>query len=70
MNDDKVFMKETGRYLTETYNHYKALGASTSAKNILLGMEGPGVVAGNESELMVHGFIDAVTAHRHWNREV
>jgi len=70
MNDDKVFMKETGRYINETYNHYKALGASTSAQDILLGMEGPGVVVGNDNELMVHGFIDAVTAHRHWSREV
>ena len=70
VSEDLPFMKETGRYLTESYNHYKAIGASTSAKDLLIGMDGPGVVAGNDYETLVNGFIDAVTAHRHWNRIV
>ena len=70
VSEDLPFMKETGRYLTESYNHYKAIGASTSAKDLLIGMDGPGVVAGNVNETLVNGFIDAVTAHRHWNRIV
>ena len=70
VSEEKAFMKETGRYITETYNHFKALGASTKSQDMLLGMEGPGVVAGNGSDALVHSFIDAVTAHRHWNRVV
>ena len=69
INDDKAFMKQTGRYLTETYNHFKALGASPAAGDMLLGMEGPGVVTDNEND-PVNGFIGAVTAHRHWRRIV
>jgi len=70
VSEEKAFMKETGRYITETYNHFKALGASTIAQDMLIGMEGPGVVVGNDSDVLVHTFIDAVTSHRHWNRVV
>jgi len=69
INEDKAFMKQTGRYLTETYNHFKALGAAASAGDMLLGMDGPGVVTGNGGD-SINSFIVAVTAHRHWNRVV
>ncbi|WP_075620300.1 catalase [Paenisporosarcina indica] len=70
VSEDLTFLKETGRYLTETYNHYKALGASSTAQDLLIGMDGPGVVAGNDNERLVDSFIHAVTAHRHWSRIV
>lgn len=66
MKEDKKFMKESERYVTEAFNHFKAVGASTNAGSVLEGKEGPGVVKGEETQ----PFVDAVTAHRHWQREV
>lgn len=66
-SDDKKFKKESDRYVTEAFNHYKAIGASLDAVSILEAKKGnPGVVNSGE----VPAFVDAVTAHRHWNREV
>jgi catalase len=67
MSEDKKFKKESDRYVTEAFNHFKAVGASSSAAAILVGKEGsPGVVNSGEGT----AFVDAVTAHRHWTREV
>jgi catalase len=67
MSEDKKFKKESDRYVTEAFNHFKAVGADSSAASILAGKEGsPGVVNSGEGT----AFVDAVTAHRHWNREV
>ncbi|WP_017381970.1 catalase [Paenisporosarcina sp. TG-14] len=67
MSDDKKFKKECNRYVMEAFNHYKAIGATLNAVSILEAKKGnPGVVNSGE----VPAFVDAVTAHRHWNREV
>ncbi|MFC6038806.1 catalase [Paenisporosarcina macmurdoensis] len=67
MSEDKKFKKESDRYVMEAFNHFKAIGASSSATAILVGKEGsPGVVNSGEGT----AFVDAVTAHRHWTREV
>jgi len=66
VKEDKKFMKESDRYVTEAFNHFKAIGASTTAGSVLADKEGPGVVKGEETQ----PFVDAVTAHRHWQREV
>lgn len=67
MSEDKKFKKESDRYVMEAFNHFKAVGASSSATAILVGKEGsPGVVNSGEGT----AFVDAVTAHRHWTREV
>jgi catalase len=67
LSEEKKFKKESDRYVTEAFNHFKAIGASSSAASILQGKEGsPGVVNSGEGK----AFVDAVTAHRHWNREV
>ncbi|MDX1806700.1 MAG: catalase [Paenisporosarcina sp.] len=67
ISEDKKFKKESDRYVTEAFNHFKAIGASSSATAILVGKEGsPGVVNSGEGT----AFVDAVTAHRHWTREV
>jgi catalase len=67
MSEDKKFKKESERYVTEAFNHFKAIGAYSSATAILVGKEGsPGVVNSGEGT----AFVDAVTAHRHWNREI
>lgn len=67
MSEDKKFKKESDRYVTEAFNHFKAVGADPNAISILVGKEGsPGVVNSGEGT----AFVDAVTAHRHWTREV
>jgi catalase len=67
LSEDKKFKKESDRYVTEAFNHFKAIGATSNATSILEGKEGSqGVVKGEEGK----AFVDAVTAHRHWNREV
>ncbi|MGE6489707.1 catalase [Paenisporosarcina sp. NPDC076898] len=66
MNDEKKFKKETGRYVTEAFNHFKAIGAASKFATILDGKEGPGVVTNDNAEQ----FVGAVTAHRHWNRDI
>ncbi|QBP39645.1 catalase [Paenisporosarcina antarctica] len=67
MSDDKKFKKECNRYVMEAFNHYKAIGATLNAVSILEAKKGnPGVVNSGE----VPAFVDAVTAHRHWNREI
>jgi catalase len=67
VSEDKKFKKESDRYVTEAFNHFKAVGADPNAASILAGKEGsPGVVNSGEGT----AFVDAVTAHRHWNREV
>ncbi len=67
MSEDKKFKKESDRYVMEAFNHFKAIGVSSSATAILVGKEGsPGVVNSGEGT----AFVDAVTAHRHWTREV
>lgn len=66
MKDDKKFKKESERYVNEAFNHFKAIGASPDADSVLEGKDGPGVIKGEETQ----PFVDAVTAHRHWQREV
>lgn len=66
MNDEKKFKKETDRYVTEAFNHFKAIGAASTFAPMLDGKEGPGVVTNDNTEQ----FVAAVTAHRHWNRDV
>lgn len=67
MSEDKKFKKDSNRYVTEAFNHFKAIGADSNAISILAGKEGsPGVVNSGEGT----AFVDAVTAHRHWTREV
>ncbi|MBW9235104.1 hypothetical protein JQK62_23350, partial [Leptospira santarosai] len=43
LNDDKKFIKESLRYVTEAFNHFKAIGAASKFATILDGKEGPGV---------------------------
>jgi len=67
MSDDKKFKKQSDRYVTEAFNHFKTIGASLNEVSILEAKKGnPGVVNSGE----VPAFVDAVTAYRHWNRDV
>ncbi len=69
---DKKFDRETTYFVEEAYDHFKPIGASHEGKQWLEKLEisgAPGVVSGDEVDTFVTGFVDAVAAHRHWNRE-
>ncbi len=66
MSEEKKFNKECTRYVTEAFNHYKAVGATSKVAAVLKGKEGPGVVKDDD----IMPFVEIVTAHRHWNRVV
>lgn len=69
----KAFAKNTAKFLGEAFDHYKAIGALQEGEKWLAATEmlnQPGVVtAGNHSDF-VEQFIEAVSAHRHWDREI
>lgn len=69
---DKKFDRETTYFVEEAYGHFKPIGATHDGKQWLEKLEvsgAPGVVLGDETDQFVKGFVDAVSAHRHWNRE-
>ncbi|WP_404446435.1 catalase [Sutcliffiella horikoshii] len=69
---DKKFDRETTYFVEEAFDHFKPIGATHDGKQWLEKLEisgAPGVVSGDETDQFVTGFVDAVAAHRHWNRE-
>ncbi|NLP49697.1 catalase [Bacillus sp. RO1] len=71
-NVDNKFDRETTYFVEEAYDHFKPIGATHDGKQWLEKLEisgAPGVVLGDEADQFVTGFVDAVSAHRHWNRE-
>lgn len=69
----KTFAKNAAKFLGEAFDHYKAIGALQEGDKWLAAAEmldQPGVVTGGEAADFTKSFIEAVTAHRHWNREV
>ncbi|WP_226681779.1 catalase [Sutcliffiella horikoshii] len=71
-NVDKKFDRETTYFVEEAYDHFKPIGATHDGKQWLEKLEisgAPGVVLADEASQFVSRFVDAVSAHRHWNRE-
>ncbi|NMH72089.1 catalase [Bacillus sp. RO2] len=69
---DKKFDRETTYFVEEAYDHFKPIGATQDGKQWLEKLEisgAPGVVFADEADQFVSGFVDAVSAHRHWDRE-
>lgn len=69
----KAFAKNSAKFLGEAFDHYKAIGATEEGAKWLeaAGMlDQPGVVTNSNSIDFAKQFIEAVTAHRHWNREI
>ncbi|MFD1039102.1 catalase [Virgibacillus byunsanensis] len=72
-SDSKVFNKNTTYFLTDAYKHYKPIGATHDG--IMLLNENnipnsPGVVIGSNLQNFAGNFVQAIAAHRHWNRDV
>lgn len=69
----KKFAKEASRYIGEAFDHYKPIGATHDGQKWLqtAGIKGqPGVVATEDTSNFANLFIEAIAAHRHWNRTI
>lgn len=72
-NAGKEFVRKTSYMVNETFKHYKPIGATGEGIAILREndvVDQPGVVTGEGPEDFLSGFVHAVSAHRHWNRNV
>ena len=69
----RKFAKEAARYIAEAFDHYKPIGATHDGQQWLeaAGIENqPGVVAANTGSSFTSSFLEAIAAHRHWERQV
>ncbi|MBS8266708.1 hypothetical protein DYI25_19990 [Mesobacillus boroniphilus] len=70
--------KEAAYFVDEAFSHFKAVGAGKEAAEMLAAAgskleTAPGVVVFGDSEEVADDsekFIEAITAHRHWNRMI
>ncbi|MBB4826111.1 catalase [Sporosarcina luteola] len=69
----KKFQLDMIDFINEAYRHYKPIGIAKTGLDYFeasLAEEGPGVVLPIQIEGNPAAFIEAVAAHRHWNRNV
>ncbi|PPA69268.1 catalase [Jeotgalibacillus proteolyticus] len=69
----KKFVKNTSYFLNEAFMHFKPLGATHEGKKWLEANDiqtSAGVVHGDDMEAFTGEFIQAIAAHRHWDREI
>lgn len=70
-NPDNKFAADVKRYIQETYMHYKPLLVSQTSSPLLNpNMAGQPGVTINEGNKQVNKFINDISVHRHWNREI
>ncbi len=71
--EDKSFYKKAALFVHEAYSHYKPLGATAEGEKLLEVDEmkdSPGVVMAKDPNSFADQFIEAIAAHRHWDRIV
>ncbi|MCG3087558.1 catalase [Sporosarcina cyprini] len=69
----KKFQLDMGDFINEAYRHYKPIGIAKTGVSYFEASsaeEGPGILLPSEMEANPEAFIEAVAAHRHWNRNV
>ncbi|WP_409304177.1 catalase [Peribacillus sp. SCS-155] len=70
-NQGKKFEKDAAYFIQEAFSHYKPIGATHEASSLLAGMENsPGVVIAEDHNEFTLQFAEAISAHRHWSRQV
>lgn len=72
-NSSNGFVKKVSYMVQETFKHFKPIGAMGAGIEILRKngvTEEPGVITEDKAENFITKYIDAVAAHRHWNRNV
>nr|WP_090586127.1 MULTISPECIES: catalase [unclassified Paenibacillus] len=71
--ENRLFQKQAGIFVKEAYEHYKPIGATREGRQLLktcAAENGPGVVTGEEPHYFSRDFIEAIAAHRHWDRQL
>ena len=71
-NVDDAFYKNASDFVKEAHKHYKAIGATADGiewleSNNIIG--DPGVIEGSSKQFL-ETFLEAIAAHRHWDRKV
>ncbi|PSL36320.1 catalase [Planomicrobium soli] len=69
----KAFAKNAAKFLGEAFDHYKAIGAAQEGEKWLEAakmLDQPGIVTTGQTTDFTKQFIEAVSAHRHWDRDV
>ncbi|MHC8516082.1 catalase [Sporosarcina sp. ITBMC105] len=69
----KKFTMDTVEFINEAYKHYKPIAVASTGKTFFEASdaeEGRGVIIGEDSSKFGKAFVDAVAAHRHWDRKV
>ena len=71
-NVNDKFITDVKRFIKETYMHYKPIAVSQSATKFLDQemISQPGVTVNDGNAQYIVKFINDITAHRHWNRNV
>jgi catalase len=70
---DKKFKQNALHFVNEAFSHYKPIGATHEGVQWLKEAElagSPGVVSDEESNAFAADFIAAISAHRHWDRQL
>lgn len=68
-----TFKRQASYMVHEMFKHYKPIGATGAGKTVLEGASvsgETGVVQHDDPENFLPSFVDAVAAHRHWNRAI
>lgn len=71
--ENKDFYKKAILFVHEAYSHFKPIGALQFGEDLLNVddmKDSPGVVLSQHSSDFTKEFINALAAHRHWNRDV
>jgi catalase len=72
-SSDPNFKKNALHFIDEAYSHYKPIGATHEGavwlKEAEL-MDNTGVVSGDELNDFAERFADAISVHRHWDRQI
>jgi catalase len=70
---DAKFKKNALHFINEAYAHYKPIGATHEGALLLKEaelMDDTGVVSSDDTNDFAERFTDAISAHRHWDRQI
>jgi catalase len=72
--ESRKFGKDAAYFIKEAYSHFKPIGATHEGKDLLKANgigKSPGVVIGGKlMKSFAIKFVEALSAHRHWDRQL
>ncbi|PKR76880.1 catalase HPII [Halalkalibacillus sediminis] len=69
----KSFKHDAKYFVQEAFQHFKPIGATHQGVNWLKDNnldQSPGVVAGSDPDSFANEFVEAISQHRHWTRDI